>query len=323
MIKKIIIDTDPGVDDAMAILLALSTDQVQVLGLTTVFGNVPVQLATTNALRLLHLAHKSEIPVAQGAHQSLQGHFDGGVAFVHGRDGQGNTFANESPHKATSQPAANFIVDQLKADPGAITLVAIGPLTNLAEALVLEPNIVHLVREVIIMGGNALCPGNATPTAEANILSDPEAADIVLGVAWPLTLVGLDVTHRVNMRRDTLARLSELSGPLSSHVSLSIPFYRDFFEQTNKIDGIYVHDSSAIAYLLRPDLFTTRRWPVRVDTSFGIGRGKTWPSPGDSDQEGTQALLPWKNRPLVNICLDVDAQAVISLMWDHIRRKNL
>jgi len=321
--RKIIIDTDPGVDDALAIQFALSAAPLEVIGLTTVFGNVSVELATANALRLLHRAGRGEIPVARGAANPLRGPFDGGVPFVHGDDGLGNTFAPASGLTPFLPPAAAFLVEQLLAHPGEITLVAVGPLTNLAEALTLEPGIVHLVREVVIMGGNAVCPGNATPAAEANVLSDPDAADLVLGAGWPLTMVGLDVTHGVNMRRDHLQQLAGLSGPLSRYVSAALPFYRDFFERVNGTDGFYVHDASAIAYLLAPHLFGTEAWPVRVDASHGIGRGKTWPSPGTSDQEGAAALLPWQDRPRINVCLRVDGPAVVNLILDTLRKSNL
>lgn len=322
MKRKIIIDTDPGVDDALAIQFALGAAPLEVIGLTTVFGNVPEELATANALRLLHLAGRGDIPVARGAANPLRGPFAGGVPFVHGDDGQGNTFAPESPLTALPQPAAGFLVEQVRAHPGEITLVAVGPLTNLAQALTLEPRLMHLVREVVIMGGNALCPGNATPAAEANVLSDPDAADLVLGAGWPLTMVGLDVTHQVNMRRNALDQLAGLSGPLSRHVSAAIPFYRDFFQRVNRTDGFYVHDSSAIAYLLAPELFGTEAWPVRVDASHGIGRGKTWPSLGDSDQEGADALLPWRDRPRINVCLRVDGPAVVDLILNTLRESN-
>jgi inosine-uridine nucleoside N-ribohydrolase len=323
MKRKIIIDTDPGVDDALAIQLALSVPQLEVVALTTVFGNVPVELATTNALRLLHLAGRSDIPVARGAASPLTGNFGGGVPFVHGDDGQGNTRAPSSPLGAVVQPAAELIVEQVAARRGVVTLVAVGPLTNLALALKLEPRIAEWVKEVVIMGGNALCPGNATPAAEANVFSDPDAADLVLGAGWPLTMVGLDVTHGVQMRGKELDQLNALTGPLSRYVSSAMPFYRNFYERTNRIDGIFVHDSSAIACLLAPELFEVQSWPVRVDTSYGIGRGKTWPSLGDTGGEGAAALLPWKDRPPVKVCLQVEGEKVVALILDQLSEANL
>jgi inosine-uridine nucleoside N-ribohydrolase len=305
--KKIIIDTDPGVDDAMAIFFALQSPELDVVGLTTIFGNVHTDLATINALRLLEIADRVDIPVAKGADAPVAGPFGGPVPFVHGDDGQGNAHLSPPATEAIPEPAAEFIVDQIMAFPGEVTLVPIGPLTNIALALRLEPRIVKQVKEVVIMGGNALVPGNATPAAEANIHNDPEAADIVFGADWPVTMVGLDVTHKVNMKRDHLDVYARADNSLCKHITRIVPFYRDFFEQTNSIEGIYVHDSSAIAYVIDPTLFETKQWPLRVETQ-GLSRGKTWPAVGD-----TERSVPWQNRPKVNVCVNVNATKAIEL----------
>jgi inosine-uridine nucleoside N-ribohydrolase len=240
--------------------------------------------------------------------------FSGPVPFVHGDDGQGNIHLAPTNLQAQNGVAAQFIVEQIMEHPGEITLVPIGPLTNLALALHLEPRIADKVKEVILMGGNALCPGNATPAAEANIHNDPEAADLVFSAGWSVSMVGLDVTHQVNMRNEILKKFSQLDDPLAVHISKIIGFYQDFFETVNKINGIYVHDSSAIAFLLDRSLFETSEWPIKVDTSEGIGRGKTWPSLGDADKEGGSALLPWKDRPKVNVCVGVEGEQIIDLL---------
>jgi inosine-uridine nucleoside N-ribohydrolase len=311
--KKIIIDTDPGVDDGMAIQLALQSKELEILGLTTVFGNVDVELATINALRLVHIANQN-IPVAIGAANPLKGEFNGGAAVVHGDDGQGNTWQPRSPLKPVETSAAEFIAQQIVKHPNEVTLLAIGPLTNLALALELNPSIEGMVHEVILMGGNAFCPGNATPAAEANILGDPEAADIVMGAGWKVTMVGLDVTHKVFMHTSVLQKIAENKTSLNAYVASTFPFYRDFFIKANKIEGIYVHDSSAVVYCLRPDLFKTVECPVRVETKLCISKGKTWPSLGDSDHEDGEFLLPWKHRPKINICLDVNSTAVLDII---------
>src|SRR5687768_3597556 len=154
MVRKIIIDTDPGVDDAMAIFLALASPELDVIGLTTIFGNVDTELATTNALRLLEIAGHHEIPVAQGATAPLTRPFAGPVPFVHGEDGQGNVFLPRPETKAVPETAAAFIARQVMAHPGEITLAPIGPLTNIALALRLEPAMATNVQEVVLMGGN-------------------------------------------------------------------------------------------------------------------------------------------------------------------------
>jgi inosine-uridine nucleoside N-ribohydrolase len=317
--RKIIIDTDPGVDDGMAIQIAMNSEEFEIIGLTTVFGNVSVERATINALRLVHISGRS-IPVVKGAANPLKGKFNGGVPFVHGDDGQGNTWQEESPLSSLEISAFEFLEQQISLNKNEITIIAIGPLTNLALALELNPSIAGLVREIIIMGGNAFCSGNATPAAEANVLSDPDAADLVLGAGWPITMVGLDVTHKVLMHNSLLSRIAEGDNPLNKYVASTFPFYRDFFMHTNKIEGIFVHDSSAIIYCLHPEYFNTIACAVRVETSGSISRGKTWPSLGDSDHEEGEALIPWRGRPKVNICIDVDVEAVLKTILNRLAR---
>ncbi|MDX2159829.1 MAG: nucleoside hydrolase [bacterium] len=308
--RKIIIDTDPGIDDAMAIYFALKAPELDVIGLTTIFGNVHTSLATTNALRLLEIAGRTDIPVAKGADHPIASEYEGPVPFVHGGDGQGNLYLDPPTTSALAVPAAQWIVEQVMAHPGEITLVPVGPLTNIALALHLEPRIVQHVREVVLMGGNAIVPGNATPAAEANIHNDPEAADIVFGAAWNVTMIGLDVTHRVNMTREHIELYGSVGSPLTDHVMKMLPVYQGYFERAYGIDGIYVHDSSAVAYVIDPTLFRIEHWPIRVET-MGRSRGKTWPALGE-------VLLPdWKDRPKVGVAVDVDSERLIRL--EHAR----
>jgi inosine-uridine nucleoside N-ribohydrolase len=316
MPRKIIIDTDPGVDDTMAIFLALRSPELEVIGLTTIFGNVTTELATTNALRLLEIAGRTDIPVAKGADNALTGPFGGPVPFVHGNDGQGNIFLPPPSTRAVEQSAAAFIVEQVMRHPGEVTLIPVGPLTNIALALRLEPRIAQHVHEVVIMGGNALGPGNATPSAEANIHNDPEAADVVFGASWPVTMVGLDVTHQVIISDAQLVEYGQMPNPLGQHIARIVPFYRDFFHSRSGIDGIYVHDSSAVAYVLDRSLFKTEAWPVRVDRTQDISRGKTWPSIGNTDHEN---LSPWRDRPRVTVCVGVESARLVAMAMQRIR----
>ena len=306
MPRKIIIDTDPGVDDTMAIFFALASPELEVVGLTTIFGNVHTHLATKNALRLLEIANKTEIPVAHGADNPLTQAYEGPVPFVHGDDGQGNIFLPDPSISAVNITAAQFIVDQLREHPGEITLVPVGPLTNIALALRLEPRIAEWVDEVVIMGGNALVPGNASPAGEANIRNDPEAADLVFGADWKVTMVGLDVTLKVHMSPEHLAQYATHQNALSQHVVKIVPHYQSYFESSYDAKGMFIHDSSAIAYVLDPSLFTTEQWAIRVGTE-GLGRGKTWPALGN------RILPPWQDRPMVNVCVGVDGERVVEL----------
>lgn len=316
--NKIIIDTDPGIDDSMAIQMALASKEFEILGLTTVFGNVDIHLATINALRLLDLANRPEIPVAKGASTPFKGKFMGGVPFVHGKDGQGNTWQPQSNISHVSIAADEFIIEQVLKFPNQVTIAALGPLTNLASALSKKPEIQNLVKEVVFMGGNAFCAGNATPAAEANMLSDPDAADMVLGASWPITMIGLDVTHKTILSKDILEKIAEFDSPLNNHVIKAYQFYLDFFMKVNKLDGTFIHDSSVFAYLINKALYKTVNYPVRVETQDGMSKGKTWPSIGESDHEEGKALQPWKNRPKVNICIDVEAQKVVDLIQSRL-----
>lgn len=313
---KIIIDTDPGIDDTMAIFLALQSPELEVIGLTTIFGNVYTHQATENALRLLEIAERTDIPVAHGAENPLLGHFTSPANFVHGHDGQGNVDLPAPQQQPHEQSAAQFIVEQIMQQPDEITLVPIGPLTNIALALRLEPRIEENVKKVVLMGGNPIEPGNATPTAEANFYYDPEAADMVLGAAWPVTMIPLDATHKVHMSGEQLDQFAQADNPLSQHIGKILPFYRAFFKKTRGMDGIFIHDSTAINYLINPDWFTTYEWPLRVETC-GISRGKTWPLfyPNKDEPSRTAA---WDGRPTVTVAMDVDHVATIDCELERV-----
>jgi inosine-uridine nucleoside N-ribohydrolase len=312
-VRKVIIDTDPGIDDAIAIFLALASPELEVIGLTTVFGNCAVDVSTRNALTLLDIAGRGDIPVAMGAANPVAMPYLGGAPQVHGKDGLGD---GDDPlpvpaGQAVDVSAAEFLCRQA---PGA-TILAVGPLTNLALALRLRPDLDTLVDQVVVMGGNALGPGNATPAAEANIMNDPEAADVVFGARWPIVMVGLDVTHQVIMSGAAIDVVTAGDTATARLLARAIPLYRSFLERASRIDGIYLHDPAAVAYLLDPTLFRTEGWPVRVETQ-GFSRGKTWPSVGDTDDAAPAA---WQGRPLVNVCVGVDAPRVLDLINSRLR----
>nr|MDA3951218.1 nucleoside hydrolase [Spirochaeta sp.] len=268
-----------------------------------VFGNVAVETATTNARRLVEIAGRDEIPVCRGAARSLTRPFPGAVAHVHGADGQGDAGLAAPSGAEDPRRATEFIIETVLAHPGEVTLVALGPLTNLALALVERPEIARHARQVVCMGGNVYVSGNASPAAEANVLSDPEAADIVLSAEWPVTMCGLDVTHRITMTPADLERIFRISTPAAQHLARIVPFYRAFYEANVSGDGIYVHDSTTISFLLHPDAFETETLALQVDTSDGIGRGKLWPR---RDARGQSA-----GARAVTICRDVDARRVV------------
>ncbi len=306
--RKILIDTDPGIDDAMAIFYALASPELDVVGMTTIFGNSETATCTTNALRLLEIAGRPDIPVARGASRPVAMDFRGPAAFVHGVDGQGDLFLPPAAGRASAISAAQFIVETVMAAPGEITLVPIGPLTNIALAMLLEPGLGEALAGIVLMGGAAFVDGNASPAAEANIINDPEAADIVFGAACEVVMCGLDVTEKTVMSTATLAAIGGIDNDRARHLSRILPFYQHFYRSTNGLDGIYVHDSSAISYLLAPEHFTTVSHPVRVDCGHSFSRGKTLAARSAVDRRE-----PWKDRRPVTICTGIDAEAVIAL----------
>jgi uridine nucleosidase len=310
MTRKILIDTDPGIDDTMAILFALRSKELAVVGLTTVFGNTDVEFTSQNALRLVELEGHHHIPVAQGSGRPLVLPNRSLGKVVHGQDGMGNTNLPPPKGHLVSQHAAQFIVATVLANPGEITLVPVGPLTNLALALRLEPRIAGLVREVVLMGGSAFRGGNASPVAEANIHNDPHAARIVFNAGWPLTMVGLDVTMGCVMTAEYLNRLCQSGNLATDLIGRILPVYQQFHDQEYSMGGaIHTHDPSAIAYLIDPDLFQTERLPVYVETE-GKCAGQTVP---DRRQQ-------WTETPVVNVCLNVNAPGLQELYLERLSR---
>ncbi|MGF6770050.1 purine nucleosidase [Paraburkholderia sp. GAS199] len=312
---KVIYDTDPGVDDAMALVFQALHPDIELLGLTSVFGNATIETTTRNAL-FLTSRFAPHVPVAQGAAAPLERAAPQPLAWIHGDNGLGNVdlgSAGEPIASATldARPAHRFIVDTVRAHPGEVTLIAVGPLTNLALALADDPQIATLVKQVVIMGGafgGDGVLGNVTPAAEANILGDPHAADIVLGAAWPVAIVGLDVTQRTIMSRDYLASIGERGGAAGQFVWDVSRHYEAFHEQSAQLTGIYVHDSSAVAYVLAPHLYTTRSGPVRVLTE-GIAVGQTIQKPSTMPVPAPD----WDSRPSCEVCIGVDVQGMLAL----------
>lgn len=309
----IIFDTDPGVDDAQAIAIALVHPDIELLGLTTTYGNVDVATATANALLLSELAGQT-IPVAQGAAAPLVKRRHPAPAHIHGVNGLGDIALPEVSGQADSRSAARFIVDTINARPGEVTLVTVGPLGNLAAALQLDPGIVEQVKQVVVMGGSIREGGNVTPVAEANIFNDPHAAARVLTAGWPLTLVGLDATHRCVLSSSDMETIAAGQGELGQVLAGSYVFYRDFYREFLGIDGCCPHDSCALAWLLKPELFTTARGHLTVVTE-GDAEGQTIFAPQGRDFLDER----WARTPLVNVCLDANGQAVVEWIVDTLR----
>ena len=270
---KVIFDTDPGIDDAFALFYTLAHPEIEVIGITTVFGNVPVEIATENAHILLEKS-KLNKPVFPGASKPLSRPNGNFPYFIHGKDGLGN-IKYERPKKIQdSIGAVNFIIDSIYRFPGEINIIAIGPLTNIASVINKDPKITNIIKSITIMGGSWIEGGNISPVAEANIYNDPEAADIVFKSKIPITMVGLDVTHKVfltNNQINYLASLGNRSGKFLKEIS---SIYVKFYKETKNMDGCYFHDATAVIAFTNPDFFKFKRGKVFVSKD-NLTRGQT------------------------------------------------
>ncbi|MBP1851114.1 nucleoside hydrolase [Rhizobium halophytocola] len=312
---KVIYDTDPGVDDAMALLFLHHHQEIDLLGITTVFGNATIETTTRNAL-FLKREWKIDCPVARGAGETFIPHRPSHEppVLIHGHDGLGNIGVPETIDlPEDGRPAHRFIVDTIRANPGEVTLVAVGRMTNLAHALKEDPEIVDLVKQVVIMGGAFDCNGNVTPAAEANIHGDPEAADIVFTAKWPVVVVGLDVTMQTVMTNTQLADIRDAAGSSRARLLFDLSQFYIQFYQGRVPDGMVVHDSCAAVYVVAPELFQTRAGAIRV-VCGGIADGQTIQKPdgrgfGPSDWDGIVSQT---------ICTGIDAEAVLRLIHDTI-----
>ncbi len=273
--RKIIIDTDPGQDDAVAILLALASPEIEVLGITAVAGNVPLHLTERNARIVCELAGRRDIPVFAGCDRPLVRPLVT-AEHVHGKTGLDGPQLPDPAMPLQEMHGVDFIIETLRREPaGTVTLVPIGPLTNIAMAFRRAPDIVDRVQEIVLMGGAYFEVGNTTPAAEFNIYVDPEAADIVFRSGVPLTVASLDITHKALTTR---ARIDAFR-KMGTEVGQMVAEWTDFFERFDKekygSDGAPLHDPCTIAWILRPDLFTGRRINVEIETSSPLTRGMT------------------------------------------------
>jgi len=310
MSHKIIFDTDPGIDDVMALLFAASSPDIELLGVTTVLGNGSIDTVTRNALYVCE-RFGIDVPVHRGAAAPLLVDAGSPPTFVHGDDALGNLHAAAPDRRTAGTSAAEFIVSQIMAQPGEVTLVAVGRLTNLALALAIEPKIAGAAKQVVVMGG-ALGygehRGNVSPCAEANIHGDPHAADRVMTAGWPLTLVGLDVTMHCVMHEDRMQRIRDAGGARGAFIWDISRFYDRFYRQQRRFEGFPVHDSCAIAWLLEPALFDTRPGAIRVVTE-GIAIGQTVLAPAGSHFPAAA----WQDVPPSLGCLAVDSERLLTL----------
>ena len=306
--RKVILDVDPGADDSMAILLALNSPELDVKALTVVAGNVVVEQGVDNALKLVSLAGRCEIPVARGAAQPLAQKLTT-AEFFHGENGLGNIQLPAPACKADARPAADLIIELVNHNPGVITLVPVGPLTNIALALKKDPSIARKVREVVLMGGS-IAGGNASAAAEANIHNDPEAARAEFEAGWPLTMVGLNVTERTLFTRAHLGQLARENGPQARFATGVLTFMVDMGEKLGA-QGLAVHDALAVAAVIDRSLVATRAMRVDVETRGEHTRGETVASRHNSSERkvlrGDRYVIEGIERVLPNVQVAVES----------------
>lgn len=273
--RKIIIDTDPGQDDAAAIMLALASPELDVLGLTTVAGNVPLALTSRNARMITEICGRNDIKVFAGADKPLRRKLVT-AEHVHGKTGLDGVEPFESGRPLESIHAVEFITETLRAEPaGSVTLCALGPLTNIATMIERAPDVVPLIKEIVLMGGGFFEGGNITPAAEFNIYVDPEAAHIVFGSGVPITMMPLDVTHKVLTTKARVGRLRANANRASVAMADMLEFFERFDEEKYGTDGGPLHDPTVVAWLIDPGMFTGRLCNVEIETGSELTLGAT------------------------------------------------
>lgn len=305
--NRIILDVDTGIDDALAILYALFCPQVQLEGITVGYGNTRVTQALENTLRLLdYAAAGRSVPVFRGAAKPLVRAGVEHANFVHGNNGIGNVQLPQTERQPEAESAAAFIARLARENPGEITLVTTGRLTNLAQAIELDPGLPGKLKQVVVMGGTVHAPGNITPVAEANLWGDPEAAELVFASGAAVTLVGLDVTLKTRLTRQHLETLARIAPQENGHV---VKFMQDVMEQyyhfyhkvNHWVDAAPLHDPLAMMVAVNPGLVTRRRMKVRVECESSLCTGMVVADLRPIPQSGYE----------IDVCLEVEADRAI------------
>lgn len=311
MPKDIIIDCDPGHDDAVALLLAVGSPQVNLVGVTTVGGNQSLDKVTYNARAVLEAAGARDVPVHAGCARPLVR--TGQVAAaIHGDSGLDGVELPRPHRPLGEQHAVTWLIDAIMArEPKTVTLVPTGPLTNIALAARLEPAIVERVREVVLMGG-AVRTGNWSPVAEFNIKTDPEAAHIVFNEAWPVTMVGLDLTHQALCTAEVEARIAAVGTDLAHAVCGMMDFFREAYRAGRSLSDPPVHDPCAVAYVIDPGIMTTRRCPVDIELTGSLTAGMT--------VADLRAPEPAADACPTQVALRLDVEAFWDMVVDAIAR---
>ena len=314
---RLILDTDPGLDDALALFLALASPEVQLEAITTVSGNVHVDLTTRNALTLLELAGRTDIPVARGCDRPLlrQPVF---ADYVHGQNGLGGVELPTPNLQPLAQHAVDLIIERVMAAPREITLVPVGPLTNIALALRKEPRIADRVREVVIMGGALRVPGNVTPEAEFNIYADPHAAHIVFHAGWPIRLVSLDVTNKTVLQPEQVRALAANGSPVTRLIQQMVDNFLDTFGRPRGLTAFQMHDPLCLSAALQPEMITWEQAYVDVELAGSLTLGETV-AYFAKRTEDLDPSLEHLHPPNMLTSVGVDVERFISLYLERIQ----
>lgn len=310
MTLPIIIDTDPGQDDAVAILLALASPEFEILGITAVAGNVPLALTEVNARKICELADRPEIRVYSGAVRPMLRPLVT-AEYVHGKTGLDGPVLPDPKMPLQKQHAVDFIVETLMERPaGTVTLCTLGPLTNIGLALVKEPRIASRIRRIVAMGGGFFEGGNTTPAAEFNIYVDPQAARLVFEAGTPLTLIPLDCTHQALTTRARVEKFRKMANKSGPAVAELLDFFERFDEQKYGTDGGPLHDPCVIAWLLKPELFTSRDVNVSIECESELTMGMT--------------VIDWwrvtGRKANATVCRGIDADGFFTLLAERIAK---
>lgn len=305
----ILLDADTGVDDAVALLFALKRKDIKLEGVTSIFGNIDERQAAQNALDIIALANPGyEVPVAIGASRTIKGEVTEGVPHIHGENGIGNVVLPRSPQKALEMSGVDFIIEKAKELKGELIVVAVGRLTNLALALEKEPELPKYIKKLVVMGGNVLAPGNATPLAEANIYGDPDAADRVFQAGFHTLMVGLDVTMKASMRYEQIeyleAHCREENRPIAAFLKEMLPFYMNYyFKSGYTANACAMHDPLAMLVAVNPSVVKTQKFRARVECADCMAKGMIVTDRRSSaDLEGNY----------IEFCMDVDGEAAVN-----------
>lgn len=301
--RPVIICTDPGIDDFIAMAILLQQPQLDIRGLVALSGNVGLPITVNNALLAGELCRRQDVPVLAGSEKPLARPART-ASNIHGASGLGKSVERYSTRKASTQDAAEFIAQCAHQFPGELEIISLGPLTDVARAIRLDPGIVPLLRQIVVMGGG-VTRGNATKYAEFNIVADPEAADVVFSSRAPVVMIGLDATHQCLQPRSQIAEMSA-DTDLGRMIAAMLGDYADMYRTVHNLDGVVIHDAICALWLMQPELFSTEPMRIRICLDEGEHLGQT--------------MCVESGAPVCTVAMGLDAARVARTIVDEVHR---